>query len=167
MGKKESQVINRERTITQIDGEQEDSHSPPCLTPLCVQSMQDLCRRKTAEILQNPLLLGHLCPVVASGGNVSLLCSSQNTSGAFHLLKRGSDSSQHMEPRNHAGRWWAVLPVDPVGTSHAGTYRCHGSPIPFPSTCTPLDILIIGMYTKPSFSAQPGPSVPWRENVIL
>lgn len=67
---------------------------------------------------------------MASGGNVSLSCSSQSTSGTFHLLKEGgADPPRHMEsePRVSAGGWWALFTVGPVSASHGGTYRCYGS----------------------------------------
>ena len=61
---------------------------------------------------------------------MSLLCSSQSTSGPFHLLKEGGaepPQSRKSELRSYDGRWQAVFPVGPVSSSHGGTYRCYGS----------------------------------------
>ncbi|XP_014304919.1 leukocyte immunoglobulin-like receptor subfamily A member 6 [Myotis lucifugus] len=83
-----------------------------------------------------PSLSAQPSPVVASGGNVSLSCSSQFTSGPFHLLKEGgADPPRHMEaePRMHARRWQAIFPLVPVSTSHGGTYRCYGSSTIYPN----------------------------------
>ncbi|XP_059521766.1 leukocyte immunoglobulin-like receptor subfamily A member 5 isoform X1 [Myotis daubentonii] len=79
-----------------------------------------------------PSLSAQPSPVVASGGNVSLSCSSQFTSGPFHLLMEGKfDPPRHMEAelRIHNGRSQAqaIFSLDPVFTSHGGTYRCYGS----------------------------------------
>ncbi|XP_070078805.1 leukocyte immunoglobulin-like receptor isoform X1 [Equus caballus] len=119
-----------------------------------------------------PSLSAHPGPVVASGGNVSLWCSSEVTSGTSHLLKEGgANSPQQMELRIHNGRWQAVFPVVPVNTSHGGTYRCYGSPSSYPYVWSqpsdPLHLEVTGMYKKPSLSAQPGPSVSRGENVTL
>ncbi|KAM8787708.1 leukocyte immunoglobulin-like receptor subfamily A member 6 [Rhynchonycteris naso] len=99
-------------------------------------------------------------PVVASGGNMSLSCSSQITWGTFHLLKEGgADPPRQMASRLHAGRWQAVFPVLHVSTSHAGTYRCYGSPSSYPHVWSqpsdPLHIQVTGVHSKPSLSAQP------------
>ncbi|XP_036894237.1 leukocyte immunoglobulin-like receptor subfamily A member 6 [Sturnira hondurensis] len=77
-----------------------------------------------------PSLSAHPGPVVTSGGNVSLLCSSQSTLDTFHLLKEGgAELPQHRksEWRSHERRRQAVFPVGPLSSSHGGTYRCYGS----------------------------------------
>ncbi|ELK28100.1 Leukocyte immunoglobulin-like receptor subfamily A member 5 [Myotis davidii] len=82
-----------------------------------------------------PSLSAQPGPVVASGGNVSLSCSSNLTSGPFHLLKEGrADPPGHMEaePRTYDGRWRAIFPLGPVSPSHGGTYRCYGSSSSYP-----------------------------------
>ena len=61
---------------------------------------------------------------------MSLVCSSESTSGLFHLLKEGgAEPPQHRksEWRSSERRWQAVFPVGPVSSSHEGTYRCYGS----------------------------------------
>ncbi|XP_054566029.1 leukocyte immunoglobulin-like receptor subfamily B member 3 [Eptesicus fuscus] len=110
-----------------------------------------------------PSLSVHPSPVVASGGNVSLSCSSQFKSGPFHLLKEGgADLPQHMgsEWRKHAGRWRAIFPLGPVSPSHGGTYRCYGSRSSNPNVWTqpsaPLHIEVTGVHREPALSAQPG-----------
>uniref|UniRef100_A0A3Q2H696 Ig-like domain-containing protein n=1 Tax=Equus caballus TaxID=9796 RepID=A0A3Q2H696_HORSE len=80
-----------------------------------------------------PSLSAHPGPVVASGGNVSLSCSSNLTSGTFRLLKEGgADPPRNMESRTSHGRGQAVFPVGPVNTSHVGTYRCYVSHSSYP-----------------------------------
>ncbi|XP_066230522.1 leukocyte immunoglobulin-like receptor subfamily B member 3 isoform X1 [Saccopteryx leptura] len=109
-----------------------------------------------------PSLSAQPSPVVASGGHVSLSCSSQNTSGTFHLLKEGgADPPRHMASTTQAGKGsQAVFPVGPMGTSHAGTYRCYVSPTSYPHVWSqpsdPLHIQVTGVHREPSLSAQPG-----------
>ncbi|XP_054566030.1 leukocyte immunoglobulin-like receptor subfamily A member 6 [Eptesicus fuscus] len=110
-----------------------------------------------------PSLSAQPGPVVASGGNLSLSCSSRVTLGTFHLLKEGgADPPQHMEaePRIHTGRWWAIFPLGPVSPSHGGTYRCYGSSSTYPNVWSqpsaPLHIEVTGVHREPALSAQPG-----------
>ncbi|XP_058386244.1 leukocyte immunoglobulin-like receptor subfamily A member 6 isoform X2 [Diceros bicornis minor] len=119
-----------------------------------------------------PSLSAHPGPVVVSGMNVSLSCSSQFIGGMFHLLKEGAaDLSRHMESRIYQWRRQAVFPVGPVNTSHGGTYRCYGSPTLYsyvwshPSN--PLHLEVTGVYREPSLSAQPGSLVLSGDNLTL
>uniref|UniRef100_G1PC87 Ig-like domain-containing protein n=1 Tax=Myotis lucifugus TaxID=59463 RepID=G1PC87_MYOLU len=98
-----------------------------------------------------PSLSAQPSPVVASGENVSLSCTSNLTSGPFHLLKEGgADLPRHMEaePRMHAGRWRAIFPLGPVSTSHGGTYRCYGSSSSYSNVWSPpsdpLELVVSG-----------------------
>ncbi|XP_023602881.1 leukocyte immunoglobulin-like receptor subfamily B member 2 isoform X2 [Myotis lucifugus] len=99
-----------------------------------------------------PSLSAQPSPVVASGENVSLSCTSNLTSGPFHLLKEGgADLPRHMEaePRMHAGRWRAIFPLGPVSTSHGGTYRCYGSSSSYSNVWSPpsdpLELVVSGL----------------------
>ncbi|XP_023602866.1 leukocyte immunoglobulin-like receptor subfamily A member 3 [Myotis lucifugus] len=110
-----------------------------------------------------PSLSAQPSPVVASGGNVSLSCSSEFTSGRFHLLKEGgADPPGHMEsePRIHVRMWQTIFPLGPVSPSHGGTYRCYGSSSTYPNVWSqpshPLHIDVTGVHREPVLSAQPG-----------
>ncbi|KAM7060050.1 leukocyte immunoglobulin-like receptor subfamily A member 6 isoform 1-T2 [Molossus nigricans] len=112
-----------------------------------------------------PSLSAQPSPVVASGGSVSLVCRSQDTSGTFHLLKEGgADPPRHMEPQWRSNAWrtyaQATFPVGPVNSSHGGTYRCYGSPRSYPNLWShpsdPLRLEVTGVHREPSLSAQPG-----------
>lgn len=100
-----------------------------------------------------PSLSARPSPVVASGGYVSLSCSSQIGWGTFHLLKDGrADSPIHMDSRISYARWptqaQALFPVGPVNTSHGGTYRCYGSSSSNPNVWShpsnPLHLMVTG-----------------------
>ena len=61
---------------------------------------------------------------------MSLLCSSQSTSGPFHLLKEGGaepPQSRKLGQRSYYLWTQATFPVGPMNISHGGTYRCYGS----------------------------------------
>ena len=71
---------------------------------------------------------------------MSLLCSSQSTSGPFHLLKEGGaepPQSRKSELRSYDGRQQTVFPVGSVSSSHGGTYRCYGSSSSYPNVWSP------------------------------
>ncbi|XP_074172079.1 leukocyte immunoglobulin-like receptor subfamily A member 3 isoform X2 [Rhinolophus sinicus] len=127
-------------------------------------------------IYDAPSLSAQPSPVVASGENVSLSCSSQTGWGAFHLLKdRGADPPKRMISRINYARWpaqaQALFPVGPVNTSHGGTYTCYGSssynPNVWSQPSNPLHLKVTGVYRKPTLSAQPGPLVLPGDNVTL
>ncbi|XP_070258632.1 leukocyte immunoglobulin-like receptor subfamily B member 1 [Myotis yumanensis] len=110
-----------------------------------------------------PSLSAQPSPVISSGGNVSLSCSSEFTSGRFHLLKEGgADPPGHMEsePRIHVRMWQTIFPLGLVSPSHGGTYRCYGSSRTYPNVWSqpsaPLHIEVTGVHKEPALSAQPG-----------
>ncbi|XP_044932905.1 leukocyte immunoglobulin-like receptor subfamily A member 6 isoform X7 [Mustela putorius furo] len=111
-----------------------------------------------------PSLSANPGPVVALGGNVSLSCSSSWPRGSFRLLKeREADVPQHLEWMFRRERGQGIFHVDPVNTSHAGTYRCYVSPQSYLDSWShpsdPLHLQVTGIYEKPSLSARPGTSV--------
>ncbi|KAI5930054.1 Leukocyte immunoglobulin-like receptor subfamily B member 3 [Manis javanica] len=119
-----------------------------------------------------PSLSADPSPLVASGGTVSLRCRSEVTGGTFYLLKEGeADSPQHVVPLFSAGGWQARFPVDPVTTSHAGTYRCYTSETKNPYVWSlpsgPLALEVTGVYKEPSLSARPGALVPSGHSLTL
>ncbi|XP_058386250.1 leukocyte immunoglobulin-like receptor subfamily B member 3 [Diceros bicornis minor] len=123
-------------------------------------------------VFNAPSLSANPGPVVGSGMNVSLSCSSELTGGMFHLLKDGgADLSRHMESRIYQWRWKAVFHVGPVNTSHGGTYRCYGSHSSYPYVWShpsdPLHLEVTGVYREPSLSAQPGSLVLSGDNLML
>ena len=108
------------------------SQSTPGVRELIVPTLTQLPPSPSGAY-SAPSLSAHPGPVVASGGNVSLSCSSNLTSGTFRLLKEGgADPPRNMESRTSHGRGQAVFPVGPVNTSHVGTYRCYVSHSSYP-----------------------------------
>ncbi|XP_030617264.1 leukocyte immunoglobulin-like receptor subfamily B member 2, partial [Delphinapterus leucas] len=102
---------------------------------------------------QSPSFSAQPRPVVASGENVSLACSSQFAAGTLHLLKEGG--------------------ADPPDTGHRGPMGgdrpCALSQVRAPSpivSWTPDLSLVPSVYKEPSLSAQPGSLVLRGDSLI-
>uniref|UniRef100_A0A8C6FWM4 Immunoglobulin domain-containing protein n=1 Tax=Moschus moschiferus TaxID=68415 RepID=A0A8C6FWM4_MOSMO len=70
----------------------------------------------TTGLSKKPSLSAQGGPVVRSGENVTLLCSSESACDQFHLLREGRNLGHPLA----GGR-------GPRGASHSGVYRCYGS----------------------------------------
>ncbi|ELR45059.1 Killer cell immunoglobulin-like receptor 3DL1 [Bos mutus] len=122
-------------------------------------------------VFTKPSISAHPSPLVGAGENVTLRCHSplldkfilhqENSTG--HFQRRGE-----MLTRGHAP---ADFVIGPMTLASAGTYRCYGSlrhsPYEWSAPSDPVDIVITGLYKKPSLSAQGGPVVRSEENVTL
>ncbi|XP_077831758.1 killer immunoglobulin-like receptor KIR3DH-like 5 isoform X6 [Macaca mulatta] len=111
-------------------------------------------------------------PLVKSGETVTLQCSSDTVFGHFFLHSEVTfEKPLHLVGERHGGGSQANYSINSKMSDLAGTYRCYGSVthshyvLSAPSD--PLDIVITGLYEKPSLSAQPGPTVQAGENVTL
>ncbi|KAJ1073219.1 hypothetical protein K5549_015656 [Capra hircus] len=77
---------------------------------------------------RKPSLSAQGGPMVRSGGNVTLVCSSESAFDQFHLLKDGGNLGRLL-----AGVWGplgalqAEFPLGPGTPAHSGVYRCYGS----------------------------------------
>ncbi|XP_008593205.1 PREDICTED: killer cell immunoglobulin-like receptor 2DS4 [Galeopterus variegatus] len=125
-------------------------------------------------VYRKPSLLAQLGTLVKSGGNLTLQCFSEMVFEKFILVQHRSGATEntlHLAGELHHGSSQANFSMNPVTSAHAGTYRCYGSvshsPYEWSAPSDPLDIVITGLYEKPSLSAQPGPMVMSGENVTL
>ncbi|KAL1286500.1 LILRB3 [Ovibos moschatus] len=125
-------------------------------------------------VYKAPFLSAQPSPVVAAGGSVSLMCSSQYAGGTLHLLKEGgAELLRYRTLRNYGnqGREQAVFFVGPVTASHGGTYRCYDAPNSQPYLWShpsdPLHLQVTGLSRAPSLSAQPGSLVLPGDNLTL
>ncbi|XP_055226511.1 killer cell immunoglobulin-like receptor 3DL2 [Gorilla gorilla gorilla] len=114
-------------------------------------------------------LPGHL---VKSEETVILQCWSDVMFEHFLLHREGKvEDTLRLIGELHDGVFKANFSIGPMTHVLAGTYRCYGSVPHFryqlsaPSDL--LDIVITGLYEKPSLSAQPGPTVQAGESVTL
>uniref|UniRef100_G1QBT8 Ig-like domain-containing protein n=1 Tax=Myotis lucifugus TaxID=59463 RepID=G1QBT8_MYOLU len=125
-----------------------------------------------AGIYRKPSLSAQPGPSVPRGVTVTLQCGSEIWLDTFHLHREGSlDPPQHLRLQDTSAPSQANFTLSPVTSGHQGTYRCYGSnstsPYLLSQPSDPLELLVSGMYRKPSLSAQPGPSVPRGVNVTL
>ncbi|ELR51255.1 hypothetical protein M91_02837, partial [Bos mutus] len=67
-------------------------------------------------------------PVVRSGENVTLVCSSESTFDQFHLLREGEDLEHLLAGgQGPRGALQAEFPLGPGTPAHSGIYRCYSS----------------------------------------
>nr|VDB32342.1 KIR3DL08 protein [Macaca mulatta] len=122
--------------------------------------------------LSDPLVIRVTGPLVKSGETVILQCSSDIVFGHFFLHSEVTfEELLHLVGELHGGGSQANYSINSTTSDLAGTYRCYGSvthsPYVLSAPSDTLDIVITGLYEKPSLSAQPGPTVHAGENVIL
>uniref|UniRef100_G3RY01 Immunoglobulin-like beta-sandwich domain-containing protein n=1 Tax=Gorilla gorilla gorilla TaxID=9595 RepID=G3RY01_GORGO len=118
---------------------------------------------------RKPSLLALPGPLVKSEETIILQCRSDVMFEHF-LLHREGEFNDTLRPIGelHDGVSEANFSIGPMTPVLAGTYRCYSS-VPhssyeLSSPSDPLDIVITGLYEKPSLSAQPGPTVLAGEN---
>ncbi|XP_063557719.1 killer cell immunoglobulin-like receptor 2DL3 isoform X1 [Gorilla gorilla gorilla] len=121
---------------------------------------------------RKPSLLAHPGPLVKSKETVILQCWSDVMFEHFLLHREGMfNDTLHLIGEHHDGVSKANFSIGRMTKDLAGTYRCYGSvthsPYQLSAPSDPLDIVIIGLYEKPSLSAQPGPTVQAGESVTL
>nr|APO14095.1 killer immunoglobulin-like receptor 3DL2 splice variant [Macaca fascicularis] len=121
---------------------------------------------------RKPSLLALPGPLVKSGETVTLQCSSDTVFEHFFLHREVTfEEPLHLVGELHGGGSQANYSINSTMSTLAGTFRCYGSfthsPYVLSAPSDPLDIVITGLYEKPSLSAQPGPTVQAGENVTL
>ncbi|XP_011852318.1 PREDICTED: killer cell immunoglobulin-like receptor 3DS1 isoform X4 [Mandrillus leucophaeus] len=121
---------------------------------------------------KKPSLLALPGPLVKSGETVILQCSSDTVFEHFFLHREVTfEEPLHLVGELHGGSSQANYSMGPTTSDLPGTYRCYGSithsPYVLSAPSDPLDIVITGLYEKPSLSAQPGPTVQAGENMTL
>ncbi|XP_037674992.1 leukocyte immunoglobulin-like receptor subfamily A member 6 isoform X2 [Choloepus didactylus] len=117
-----------------------------------------------------PTLSALPSPVVTSGRNVTLQCSSQRGFGRFVLSEEGE----------HKGSWTQETELNsyaesqalfPMSSSHRGMLRCFGyyrnRPHVWSEPSDPLELLVPGVSRKPSLLAQSGPIVALGQSLNL
>nr|AAM88894.1 killer-cell Ig-like receptor KIR2DL6 [Gorilla gorilla] len=125
------------------------------------------------EVVHRKLsLLAYPGPLVKSEETVILQCRSDVMFEHFLLHREGKfNDTLSLTGELHDGVSKANFSIGPMTPALAGTYRCYGSvphcPFERSAPSDPLDIMITGLYEKPSLSAQPGPTVQAGESVTL
>ncbi|XP_075843750.1 killer cell immunoglobulin-like receptor 3DL1 [Microtus pennsylvanicus] len=77
-------------------------------------------------LYKKPSLSALMCPVVMSGENMTLSCTSDHQFEMFHLSREGVPQGHGLPAvKSHSGISKAIFLLDPV--IKKGTYRCYGS----------------------------------------
>nr|AGS18026.1 KIR3DXL7 [Bos taurus]AGY46431.1 KIR3DXL7 [Bos taurus] len=102
---------------------------------------------------KKPSLSAQGGPVVRSGENVTLVCSSESTFDQFHLLRDGENlECPLVGGQNPHGALQAEFPLGPGTPAHSGVYRCYGSfthsPYSWSDSSDPLFLSVTGSTTS-------------------
>ncbi|XP_060254181.1 putative killer cell immunoglobulin-like receptor like protein KIR3DP1 [Ovis aries] len=103
--------------------------------------------------------------MVSLGQTVTLQCHFDSPFKRFRLFKTDGTSLTELH-----GKHFNTLTLGPVTREHAGSYICSGFSRSLPVFYTrsdPLQIVVTGVFTKPSISAHPSPLMRVGENVTL
>uniref|UniRef100_A0A7N9IGA2 Immunoglobulin domain-containing protein n=1 Tax=Macaca fascicularis TaxID=9541 RepID=A0A7N9IGA2_MACFA len=135
-------------------------------------ALSDPLAIRVTGVHKKPSLLALPGPLVKSGETVTLQCSSDTVFEHFFLHREVTfEEPLHLVGERHGGGSQVNYSINSTTSDLAETYRCYGSathsPYVLSAPSDPLDIVITGLYEKPSLSAQPGPTVQAGENVTL
>uniref|UniRef100_A0A4W2CLY6 Immunoglobulin domain-containing protein n=1 Tax=Bos indicus x Bos taurus TaxID=30522 RepID=A0A4W2CLY6_BOBOX len=103
---------------------------------------------------KKPSLSAQRGPMVRSGENVTLVCSSESAFDQFHLLREGVNLGRHLAGGQSPRRaLQAEFPLGPGTPAHSGVYRCYGSftcsPYSWSNSSDPLFLSVTGEQPLP------------------
>uniref|UniRef100_A0A452EZE9 Ig-like domain-containing protein n=1 Tax=Capra hircus TaxID=9925 RepID=A0A452EZE9_CAPHI len=107
-----------------------------------------------------PSLSAWPSPMVPLGQTVTLQCHFRSPRKRFKLFKTDGTSLTELH-----GNHFNTFTLGPVTREHAGSYTCSRFSSSLP--VDPLQIVVTGVFTKPSISAHPSPLMRAGENVTL
>ncbi|KAM7224854.1 hypothetical protein CapIbe_024048, partial [Capra ibex] len=110
---------------------------------------------------KKPSLSAHGGPVVRSGENVTLVCSSESAFDQFHLLRDGENLGCPVAGgQSPHGALEAEFPLGPGTPDHSGVYRCYGSFTSSPYSWSESSDLLILSVTESTTSTCSSPMDP-------
>ncbi|KAL1286506.1 KIR2DL1 [Ovibos moschatus] len=111
---------------------------------------------------KKPSLSAQGGPVVRSGENVTLVCSSESDFDQFHLLREGENLRRPLTGGwGPLGALQAEFPLGPGTPDHSGVYRCYGSfthsPYSWSDSSDPLFLSVTDLLLKGFLVDTPSP----------
>ncbi|XP_036903161.1 leukocyte immunoglobulin-like receptor subfamily A member 5 isoform X1 [Sturnira hondurensis] len=133
--------------------------SPTLTALLCLGLSLGVRTPVQAGALPKPTLWAEPEPVIPWGNSVTIWCQGALQAQEFRLYKEGSptlwDKPKILDPGNKA-----MFPITQVTDNTAGRYQCsYLSQGVWSERSDPLELVVTGIYSKPSLSALPSPVV--------
>nr|XP_028695132.1 leukocyte immunoglobulin-like receptor subfamily A member 3 isoform X2 [Macaca mulatta] len=118
-------------------------------------------------ILPKPRLWAEPDRVITQGSPVTLRCQGNLEAREYHLYRERKPASWITLIRPELVKK-GQFPIPSITWEHSGRYRCqYYSHIGWSELSDPLDLMVTGVYSKPTLSALPSPVVASGENVTL
>ncbi|XP_058136811.1 leukocyte immunoglobulin-like receptor subfamily A member 2 [Dasypus novemcinctus] len=113
-----------------------------------------------------PILSAQPSPIVTLGGSVTLRCHLPSKYDGFILSKERQEVGRSV----YTPRGYEDVVLSPAAQRHAGTYRCYGALITslykWSVPSDPVEVMVTGVYKKPSLLDLEGPSGTSRAKIL-